>query len=88
MAEDPQQSIADMDKSPELEENWSSVNFTCSTLLKKADLMSGTLQLTLSLGNGVVLSCNMHLLEMADPPAGLKSLADLDLINAETFNLI
>ena len=44
--------------------------------------------MTLNLGGGIVLPCNLHMLEVADPPAGLKSLADIDWCNQLTFDLI
>jgi len=40
------------------------------------------------LGDGIEVSCGIHLLMVEDPPLGLKSQADLELCNAKTFDLI
>ena len=71
MKDDPQVSQEALDASPELESDWSSVNFTSNTLLLKNDLMSGCLEVTLNLGGGIQLPGNVHFLEVADPPLGV-----------------
>lgn len=61
---------------------------TCNTLLSKAYLTSPSIAITLLLGDGIEVSCGIHLLKVEDPPVGLKSQADLELCNAKTFDLI
>ena len=75
-------------KEPEYEEDWSSIKFSGTALVAKSNLNADDLVISLICGGIEMQSVEFNVMEIADPPAALKAMADLDFINGQTFKLI
>jgi hypothetical protein len=75
-------------KEPEYQEDWSSIKFSGTALVKKANLSAEDLMINLICGGIEMQAVELNMMEIAEPPAALKAMADLDFINGQTFTLI
>jgi len=69
-------------------EDWTSVKYHCSTLMKKSDLVKGDLMIQLNVSKDVTIENKSSILEVQDVPLLLQKSAEVQLINKQTFELI
>lgn len=67
---------------------WVTIKLTTKDWIKKSDLMSGKLVMTLQIGQEIEVKCNPFIELLAEPDAEFKMNAIFDFINKKTFELI
>ena len=68
--------------------DWTSIELSCQAVLLAENLTDKSLEVTVTLGNGIEVRGNLVFHYNAEPPLLEKTMAELRFINDSSFNLI